>query len=166
MNLRPYQLERVRAAYRDGARSVLMQLWTGGGKTATASTLIERGDDRPEARRLRGATRRLDRRHERAPRRGGPRARHRASRSPDERGRAPVQVASFGPGPWWASNAPSSDAQSIQLKTWSMNGRRSPFRCRRSMEMYSGSFSLGSIGQRTGQNPYLPRSAHMMNRAT
>ncbi len=43
--LRPYQLEiveAVRAAYRDGARSVLMQLGTGGGKTATASTLIAR----------------------------------------------------------------------------------------------------------------------------
>lgn len=43
MILRPYQLaliDRVRAAYRGGARSVVMQLATGGGKTATAAELI------------------------------------------------------------------------------------------------------------------------------
>jgi superfamily II DNA or RNA helicase len=43
VNLRPYQLQlvdRVRAEYRVGARSVLMQLGTGGGKTHTAATLI------------------------------------------------------------------------------------------------------------------------------
>ena len=41
--LRPYQLElveRVRAEYRTGARSVLLQLGTGGGKTHTAASLI------------------------------------------------------------------------------------------------------------------------------
>jgi superfamily II DNA or RNA helicase len=43
MQLRPYQREladRVRAEYRAGARAVLMQLGTGGGKTATASSII------------------------------------------------------------------------------------------------------------------------------
>jgi len=45
MTLRPYQrelVERVRAEYRTGARSVLMQLGTGGGKTHTAAALIAR----------------------------------------------------------------------------------------------------------------------------
>ncbi len=44
VRLRPYQFElvdRVREAYRE-ARSVLMQLGTGGGKTTTAAALIER----------------------------------------------------------------------------------------------------------------------------
>lgn len=42
--LRPYQqalVADVRNAYRGGARSVLMQLGTGGGKTATASAILE-----------------------------------------------------------------------------------------------------------------------------
>jgi DNA repair protein RadD len=45
LELRPYQLElvnRVRLAYGAGARSVVMQLGTGGGKTATAASLIAR----------------------------------------------------------------------------------------------------------------------------
>ncbi len=45
MTLRPYQrelVERVRAEYRSGARSVLLQLGTGGGKTHTAADLIAR----------------------------------------------------------------------------------------------------------------------------
>lgn len=45
VRLRLYQVdlvERVRSAYASGARSVLMQLATGGGKTATASELIAR----------------------------------------------------------------------------------------------------------------------------
>lgn len=43
MKLRDYQLDlvdRVRAAYNDGRRAVVMQLPTGGGKTATASEVI------------------------------------------------------------------------------------------------------------------------------
>jgi DNA repair protein RadD len=49
MDLRPYQhnlVDRVREEYRSGARSVLMQLGTGGGKTATASELIARAVDK------------------------------------------------------------------------------------------------------------------------
>lgn len=45
MSLRPYQRELVddvRAAFRSGARSVLMQLGTGGGKTATAAEILAR----------------------------------------------------------------------------------------------------------------------------
>ena len=45
IELRPYQADiitRVGAAYGDGAESVVMQLATGGGKTAVASTLIAR----------------------------------------------------------------------------------------------------------------------------
>jgi superfamily II DNA or RNA helicase len=44
VNLRPYQsklIEQVRDAYRGGARSVVMQLATGGGKTHTAAHLIK-----------------------------------------------------------------------------------------------------------------------------
>jgi superfamily II DNA or RNA helicase len=43
LSLRPYQrdlADRVRTEYRAGARSVLMQLGTGGGKTTTAASFI------------------------------------------------------------------------------------------------------------------------------
>lgn len=46
---RPYQrdlVDRVAAEFRDGAASVLMQLGTGGGKTATSSVLLERAVSR------------------------------------------------------------------------------------------------------------------------
>lgn len=49
MQLRPYQEElvaRVSAAFKEGAASVVMQLGTGGGKTATASELLGRATAR------------------------------------------------------------------------------------------------------------------------
>ena len=45
LSLRPYQsalVEQVSEAFRSGARSAVMQLGTGGGKTATASAILAR----------------------------------------------------------------------------------------------------------------------------